>query len=86
MTSAELDVAVMVHIPVARKHSYMYFYRYVLTPMMAPENKFRMLAIPRNKLLGIYRDTHVAREVSQEHFQRCKYVGNGQKYCPSKSI
>ena len=84
--SAELDVAVMVHIPIARKDSYIYFYRYVSTPMMAPENKFRMLAMPRNKLLGINRDSHVAWEVSEESFQRCKSVGNGPRYCPSKSI
>ena len=84
--SAALEVAVMVHIPIARKDSFMYFYRYVTTPMMAPENKFRMLAVPRNNLLGINRNSHVSREVSEEYFRRCESVGNGPRFCPSEPI
>ena len=35
--SPELEVAVMVHIPVAQRSSYMYLYKYISTPLMAPE-------------------------------------------------
>ena len=54
--------------------------------MMAPENKFRMLAVPRNNLLGINRNSHVSREVSEEYFRKCEAVGNGPRFCPSKPI
>ena len=45
-----------------------------------------MLAVPRNNLLGINRDSHVSREVSEEYIQGCDSVGNGPRFCPSKPI
>ena len=38
--SPELEVAVMVHVPVAKRSSYMYLYTFISTPLMAPEDNF----------------------------------------------
>ena len=51
--SLELEVAVMVHIPVAKRSSYMYLYRFISTPLMFPGNEFRMIVFPENQLLSI---------------------------------
>ena len=51
--SPELEVAVMVHIPVAQRTSYMYMYKYISTPLMAPKGKFHILVFPDNKILSI---------------------------------
>ena len=41
----ELEIAVMVHLPVAQRTSYMYLYRYVSTPLMAPEGNYLYLGV-----------------------------------------
>ena len=84
--SPELEVAVMVHIPVAKRSSYMYLYRFISTPLMSPGNEFRMLVFPENQMLSINRVSHVAREVREEYYQRCKTIGNGPQHCPSFPI
>ena len=84
--SSELVIAAMVHIPVAQRNSYMYMYNYIPTPLSAPNGKYHILVYPRNMLLSINRETHVAREVSNREYGQCKRVGNGPKYCPSLSV
>ena len=41
--SPELEVAVMVHLPVAQRASYMYLYKYISTPLVAPKGNFHIL-------------------------------------------
>ena len=84
--SPELEVAVMVHIPVAKRSSCMYLYKFISTPLMAPEGEFRLLVFPKNQMLSINWVTHVAREVSSEEYQKCGSIGNGPRYCPSLSV
>ena len=86
VVSPELEIAVMVHLPVAQRTSYMYLYRYVSTPLMAPEGIYRILVFPAIRMLSINRESHVAREVSPEEFSQCQAIGNGPRYCPSLSV
>ena len=60
--SSELNVTVMGHIPVAQRSSYMYMYKYISTPLMAPSGIYHILVFPGNTLLSINRETHVANE------------------------
>ena len=77
MISPELEVAVMVHIPVAKRSSYMYLYRFISTPLIVPEGEFHLLVFPKNQMLSINQVTHMAREVSPEEYQKCDSIGNG---------
>ena len=61
-------------------------YKYISTPLMAPNGKYHILVYPGNTLLSINRETHVAREISDDEYGQCEAVGNGQKYCPSLSV
>ena len=79
-------MAVLVHIPVAKRSSYMYLYKFISTPLMAPEGEFRLLVFPKNQMLSINWVTHVAREVSSEEYQKCDSIGNSPRYCPSLSV
>ena len=84
--SPDLEIAVMVHIPVAQRASYMYLYKYVSTPLVAPKGNFHILVFPKNRLLSINREAHLAREMGPVEYQQCKAVGNGPQYCPSPMV
>ena len=55
--SSDLEIAVMVHLPVAQRTSYMHLYRYVPTPLMAPEGTYRILVFPITRMLSINRES-----------------------------
>ena len=84
--SPDLEIAVMVHVPVAKRSSYMYLYRYVSTPLKSPGGEFRMLVFPKNRVLSINKETHVANEITEDYFRQCKAVGDGPRYCTKKPI
>ena len=84
--SSDLEIAMMVHLPVAQRTSYMYLYRYVPTPLMAPKGTYRILVFPITRMLSINRESHVAMEMTHEEYRQCKSVGNGPRYCPSKPV
>ena len=76
----------MVHLPVAKRASYKYLYRYVSTPLLAPGGKFRILVFPQNRMLSINRESHTSREITREEYQQCQAVGTGPRYCPSTAV
>ena len=82
----DLKVTVMVHIPVARRASFKYLYRYEPTPMSAPGFDHHILAYPKQTVISIDRTTHVARPVSDADLMTCTRIGQGPKYCPAPSF
>ena len=76
----------MVHVPVAKRNSYMYLYRFVSTPLKSPGGEFRMLVFPQSRVLSINKETHVAKEITEDYFRQCKAVGDGPRYCPKEPI
>ena len=82
----DLQVTVMVHIPVAKRASFKYLYRYEPTPMSSPGFDHHILAYPTKTVLSIDRTTHTARPMSDVSLKMCTRIGRGPKYCPAPTF
>ena len=86
VVTKELEVILMLHIPVAKRSSFKHLFRYEPTPLTAPGFDHHVLVYPRDPVLAIDRGSHISHPMTKEALDQCTRVGQGPKYCPGRKF
>ena len=86
VVNKDLEVVLMLHIPVAKRASFQYLYKYEPTPLSASGFEHHLLVYPKDTILAIGRINHAAHPVSEEELSKCTRIGQGPRYCPGRKF
>ena len=85
MVTRNLNILVMVHIPVAKQESFRYFYKYVRTPLSFSKATTHFFPNPPNRYLVLDKDNSHPRVLEGSKLARCKVVRTDTLFCPAMS-
>ena len=80
-----LNILVMVHIPVAKLESFQHLYRYVRTPLAFSKATTHFFPNPPNHYLVLDKDNSHPRVLEESELMRCKVVRTATRFCPAMS-
>ena len=85
VVTRNLNILVMVHIPVAKQESFRHLYKYVRTPFSFSKATTHFFPNPPNRYLMLDKDNSHPRVLDGSELGRCKAVRTDTRFCPAMS-
>ena len=85
MVTRNLNILVMVHIPVAKQESFRHLYKYLRTPSFFSKATTHFYPNPPNRYLVLDKDNFHPRVLEGSDLARCKVVRTDTRFCPAMS-
>ena len=85
VVTRNLNILIMVHIPVAKLELFRHLYKYVRTPLAFSNTTTHFFPNPPNKYLVHDKDNAHPRVLDETDLTRCKVVRTDTRFCPAMS-
>ena len=83
IVTRNLNILIMVHIPVAKLESFHHLYTYVRTPLAFSKATTHFFPNPSNRYLVLDKDNSHPRVLEESDLARCKTVRTDTRFCPA---
>ena len=86
VVTRDLNIHIMVHVPVGKTTSYRKVFRYIPTPLSFGDDDEHFMVNPRNPFLLLDTNGQHPTEMSENEMTQCEMVNHYKKYCPGRSV
>ena len=85
VVTRNLNIMVMMHIPVAKQDSFRHLYKYVRTPLAFSKSTTHFFPNPPNSYLLLDKDNSHPKVLDVAELAKCKEMRTDTRYCPAMS-
>ena len=82
----DLNIHIMLHVPIGRSSSFRKVFRYIPTPLSFGDDSEHFMVDPRNPYLLLDKNGQHPTEMSSDEMGKCESVNHYKKYCPARSV